>query len=273
VSDEKHKKTPAVRWSFIARSTLIILAVGYLAACGGLYVWQEEMIFVGAGQLPNLPAPPTGWEHHPIEHDQGQGVAWFFRQKAPGPAVIMMHGNGESIRWWPGAAQPWIDRGYSVLLPELRGYAGTDGTPNAVRVASDMVAWRTWLDRQSEVVGPIAYHGYSLGGGVMTQLAATHPPDLLVLQSTFTDIPSMAPIPVPRFLVENEFDTLSVVQNFDAPVVVIHGEHDEVIPVKHGAALAAAAGVEMVRFDGGHGGPPPGARAQMWRFIDAARGH
>ncbi len=266
----KQDEQPGIRWAWIARTLAVVLAIGYVATCGALYVLQEEMIFIGAGdRLPTLPPAPTGWETHRIEHEEGEGLAWYFRQPAPAPVVIMTHGNGESISHWPSAATPWIERGYSVLLPEYRGYAGLDGEPNMAKVTADMQAWRAWLDSQPDVkTDGYVYHGFSLGGGIVGQLTATHPPKVLVLQSTFTDITRLAPVPVPPFLVENEFDTLSVVSELDIPMVVIHGTEDQVIPVEHGRELAEATDANLVIYEGGHG--PPADRSAMWAAIDKA---
>ena len=87
------------------------------------------------------------------------------------------------------------------------------------------------------------FHGRSLGGGTMCALARHHSPQALLLESTFTGARRMGremfgPL---ALLARNPFDNQSLVEGFEGPVLVIHGEQDEVIPYDHGVALARAA--------------------------------
>jgi hypothetical protein len=88
------------------------------------------------------------------------------------------------------------------------------------------------------------YLGESLGGAVATELALEHPPCGLVLQSTFTSVRDMARLHypfVPAFAVPNAYPTLDRIRRLRAPLLVIHGDRDEIVPVAHGRALFAAA--------------------------------
>ena len=67
----------------------------------------------------------------------------------------------------------------------------------------------------------------------------------VVLESPYTSIPSVAAhhywyIPV-AYLVRDKFDSLSRIGEIDAPLLVIHGELDRVVPVEFGRELFAAA--------------------------------
>lgn len=251
---------------------LIAAALGYVVAVALVANFQEQMIYVGSGRLPELHSPPRGWREVRLPNDVGESVAWYYERPGDeaGPAVIAMHGNGESIAGWPSATRPWIERGYSVLLPELRGYAGVDGPTTADGITIDMVAWRDWLDSRPEVdEDRVAYHGFSLGGGIVGKLAEDRSPALMVLQSTFTDLPSMAPVPMPAFLAVEPYETASVVDGWSVPTVVVHGRADAVIPFEHGEELARRSGGILVAHDGGHWFPDD--ESPMWRAIDRAR--
>jgi fermentation-respiration switch protein FrsA (DUF1100 family) len=74
---------------------------------------------------------------------------------------------------------------------------------------------------------------------------ATHavPPDGLILESTFTSVRAMArlafPLPLPPLPVK--YDALSKIGRLQTPLLVIHGERDELIPMAQGRALYEAA--------------------------------
>jgi fermentation-respiration switch protein FrsA (DUF1100 family) len=230
---------------------------------GLLALLQRKMIFPGtelpAGEPSGLAA--AGAEQIWLENEEGMVEAWFLpgdgvSAKAPGPAVIIAHGNGELIDGWlTGTAGRYRQAGVSVLLPEYRGYGRSDGTPTQRHITRDFVEFYDRLAARSEVDKQrIAFHGFSLGGAVLASLASKRLPAALVVQSSFTSIRDMAPaVPVPSFLITDPFDTLAVIESLDVPTLIVHGRADQVIPVEHGKRLAKAArDAELVVHDGGH---------------------
>ena len=81
-----------------------------------------------------------------------------------------------------------------------------------------------------------------MGGGAAGQLAKRRPLAALILESTYSSLADMVRAHgVPDFLIRNRFDTHSVLREFRGPVLILHGNHDEVIPFGHARRLAAAA--------------------------------
>jgi len=118
----------------------------------------------------------------------------------------------------------------------------------------------------------IVAYGRSLGGGAAAILAARRPTAALLLESTFTSVRSFAhDFWLPEFVVLDSFDTLAVLVAYDGPVLVLHGNHDEVVPVHHAEELARAArNSELELASCGHNDcPPPWAKVR--RFL-VARG-
>ena len=102
-------------------------------------------------------------------------------------------------------------------------------------------------------------YGESLGSGVVAALAQDHPVAGVVLEAPYTSIADVAAarywyVPVRQLLLDR-FDTQARVPDVQAPVLIVHGTEDTVIPVEHGARVYAAA-VEPKRFvrleGGGH---------------------
>lgn len=230
---------------------------------GLLALLQRKMIFPGtdlpAGEPVGL--AEAGAEQLWLHNEEGKVEGWYLPGQGvsadkPGPAVIIAHGNGELIDGWlTGTAERYRQSGVSVLLPEYRGYGRSEGTPSQEHITRDFVRFYDQLAARPEVDKErIAFHGFSLGGAVLASLARKRRPAGFILQSTFTNIADMAPgLPVPQFMITDPFDTLEVVEALDVPVLVVHGERDEVIPFEHGKRLAKAArNAEFVTHAGGH---------------------
>lgn len=246
----------------IALSTCVVT---YMVFVGLLGLLQRKMIFAGADQ----PARPVagldeaGAERWWLDTPEGRVEAWFLPGKgasadAPGPAVIIAHGNGEAIDdWLHGLPDRYRDAGISVLLPEYRGYGRLAGTPSQAHITADYAKFDDRLAARDEVdAGRIFFHGFSLGGAVVASLARVRTPKALILQSTFTSIADMAkgfPFPVPRFIIRDPFDTIGEVRRLHVPMLIVHGRLDDVIPFSHGQKLAQAAhDADFVVHGGGH---------------------
>src|SRR5262249_19220688 len=118
-----------------------------------------------------------------------------------------------------------------------------------------MLAAYEWASQQPGVDPKrIVAYGRSLGGGAATALAKRKPVAALILESTFTSIrPMAARFRAPAFLIRDPFDNLETVRHFTGPLLILHGTHDEVIPVEHARELAAAAPQSELRLlDCGH---------------------
>jgi fermentation-respiration switch protein FrsA (DUF1100 family) len=79
---------------------------------------------------------------------------------------------------------------------------------------------------------------------VALALALEQPPAGLILQSAFTSVRDMArrhyPL-IPPALVPDAYPSLRLIARLEAPLLVLHGERDEIVPLMHGEALAEAA--------------------------------
>jgi pimeloyl-ACP methyl ester carboxylesterase len=123
----------------------------------------------------------------------------------------------------------------------------------------------------------MAFFGHSLGSAVATELAEIHPPSALLLQSPFSSARAMARLIVtlPVALVWKSisrihFDTRTAVATLDAPVSVVHGRRDRIIPFKMGVEVYAAAkqkGQLLLVEGAGHNDVAEVAGKEYWRWI------
>jgi len=246
-----------MRTALIAIPVLVLLVFAMLAAFQRQLVFPRQMMR-SPDQPRSLPEEGEQWW---LETPEGTVEAWYLdgdgrSEEHPGPAVIFGHGNGEVIDHWPGLMRWYADRGIGVLLVEYRGYGRSAGNPSSDKITDDFVAFRERLTDRPEVdADRLIYHGRSLGGGAVCNLARRHPPAALILQSTFTSLADLAwhHYMAPSFLLQDEFDNLGYVSESDVPNLITHGRSDEIIPVDQARRLhEAAADSTFVELDGGH---------------------
>lgn len=264
----------------MAWGTLLRVARAVLLGYGGwlalLFVAQRFMIFPGQRIVPVPGVGAPGVERIWLDTDQGRVEAWFLpgegvRAEAPGPMVVYAHGNGELIEYARQMVEGYRRLGVSVLLPEFRGYGRSAGSPSESAIVDD---YRRFVElavtRPDVDPERVVFHGRSLGGGVIAALTAHRRPRALILESTFS---SLAPIArryfAPSFLLRDRFDSAEAIAGLDLPILLIHGERDQVVPFPHAKRLEAAAKhVELVRFPDGHNDLPSNATL-YWQKIGA----
>lgn len=267
-------RTPRRRWRLVMR-LLGLLALIYAGWCGAVYFKQDSLIFPRDMAGKGTGRPPANVEVLTLAVDGGTVEAWLMlgegrSREQPGPAVIFFHGNAELIDDCVGRAEAYAQRGYTVLLPEYRGYGRSAGTPSERAIVADAVAFETMLAARPEVdPRRMIYHGQSLGGGVAAQLAARQPPRALILQSTFTSVADMAStMGVPGVLCTSPFRTRDVLRSLSSPVLILHGTQDRIIPSAHAQRLAdVALDSELELMPGDHNKFPADQRA-YWATID-----
>lgn len=258
-----------MRPAVVGAAVLLGVLVAYWAF---LFVWQRALLFP-APPLAGAPARPGDAQVIRLETGGGTVEAWYLPPlvdaRAPAPLLLFAHGNGELIDYWPSAFEEPRRWGLGVLLVEFPGYGRSAGAPSQRSLTAAVVAAFDWARRQPSVdpTRIIAY-GRSVGGGAAAALAAERPVAALILESTFTSVAVFARgFGAPGFLVRDRFDNLAVVRRFTRPLLILHGEHDEIIPVAQGRALhAAQPSSELHLMPCGHNDCPP-QWATIGRFL------
>ncbi len=164
---------------------------------------------------------------------------------APIGHVLLCHGNGGNVGDRVPFAALLAAAGFDVVLFDYRGYGRSSGRPSEQGTYLDARAALAWLLAQPGVeASRMLLLGESLGGAVAVDLALAHPPAGLVLLSTFTSVRAMARLHypfIPAALVPDAYPTLRRIGDLRAPLLVLHGEGDEVVPLSQGRELFVAA--------------------------------
>jgi fermentation-respiration switch protein FrsA (DUF1100 family) len=143
-----------------------------------------------------------------------------------------------------GDLRPLLERlnvwGFSLFAYDYRGYGTSQGKPGERHVYRDAEAAYDYLTQQLQVPPEqIIVYGRSVGGGAATELASHHPVAGLILESAFTSaFRVIVPLPLLPF---DKFPNLAKLKKVRCPILVMHGQADQIIPINHGYRLYAAA--------------------------------
>lgn len=225
-----------------------LLAVLPLASCGPRFqsrlIYPRDRAEVDPAPLTEDPTIERWW----LATAEGRVEAWLLpgdgvSAEHPGPAVVYAHGNSSVIDQYPEQLRAYRRAGVSVLLPEYRGYGRSEGTPRERKIREDLVCFHDRLASRPEVDPErIAFHGRSLGGGVVVALASRRRPAALILESTFVSLPAMTShYLVPSDFLMDQYESHEVLPDLDVPVLILHGLDDAVIPFKHARYLRSIA--------------------------------
>ena len=208
---------------------------------------------------------------------------WMPSSQSAGPlwpaTILTFHGNAGTMADRLDWCREALARGASVLAVEYRGYGNSDGRPSEDGLRRDaLVAFERARELAAEQAGPLLVHGRSLGGAVAIGLAAEVSPDGLVAESTFTSIAEMAvltAIPFAARLATYRFESIVSLPQVAAPVFLVHGRTDELIPFAMGEALrdarqSAGVPVHFLEVTGGeHNGAWRFAGEEYWQQLAA----
>ena len=158
---------------------------------------------------------------------------------------IVLHGDVD-------VPEPYIAAGYGFLIAEYRGYSGLPGKPTEQGLYADGRAYLYGLMAQGVKSENIILMGHSLGTGVAVQLAGEFKVGGLILLAPYLSMVKMAQIHYPfipaRLLVLDRFENEKKIGEVRAPVLIVNGAEDNIVPPSQGKRLYELAN-EPKRFD------------------------
>jgi fermentation-respiration switch protein FrsA (DUF1100 family) len=227
-----------------------LIAVAAIAALLALlWVGQRRLMYFPDGRV-SAPREVglAGVESVRFPTADGLELAgWFVPAGAEAKAtVLVFNGNAGNRAYRAPLATALAAHGFNVLLFDYRGFGGNPGSPTEIGLAADARAARDYLaDRPDVGAARVVYFGESLGTGVAVALAAEQPPAALILRSPFTSMADVGayhyPILPVRLLLRDRFASRDTIGHVRAPVLVIAGDRDEIVPLEHSRRLYDAA--------------------------------
>lgn len=161
------------------------------------------------------------------------------------PTILLYsHGNGGNMADRLAIARLLVDElGVGLFMYDYRGYGRSEGAPSEAGLVRDALGARAALLLEGVAAEDVVYFGRSLGAAVTLDLALAHPPRGVVLEAPFTSLRAMANTVLPGagYLFHPHWESLAKVSHLRAPLLVLHGDADGVVPYAQGRAMFAAA--------------------------------
>jgi len=238
-----------------------VLVVGlsvYLGFAALLYLVQRSMMYFPE-TLRTAPAEAGFPEATEVLLDTADGdriIAWHVPPRDGAAVILYFHGNGGALRHRVDRFRALIADGAGLIALSYRGYAGSSGEPTENGLFLDAAAAYEFA-RSRHPAAKLVVWGESLGSGVAVALAADKPVARVVLEAPFlsaVDIGAAAYPYLPvRRLMKDQFRSDLRIGKITAPVLILHGDQDAVVPIASGERLYAliTAPKRFVRFPGG----------------------
>jgi len=225
------------------KTALIIAASIYLAVGLAMYLAQRKLMYLPEPQylLPS-DAGLEGVEERVIETEDAERViAWYAKARPGQPTLLYFHGNAGSLESRSDRIRKYKSSGRGIYMMSYRGYSGSTGSPSEhANVADGKRAFDALVD---EGVAPrdIIIYGESLGSGVAVQVAAAKVPGGLILDAPYTSIVDIAAAQYPwlpvRPMLRDRYESEAYIGKVHCPLLIVHGERDDVIPVEMGRRM------------------------------------
>jgi fermentation-respiration switch protein FrsA (DUF1100 family) len=241
--------------------------------------WLEPRFafFPSPGETTTPTALGVAFTAESIDTRDGERLhAWRLHAAAPRARIVYFHGNGGNLSIWAPILSDLARHGFAVLAVDYRGYGLSTGRPTERGLYRDADAVLERAVALLEGSGPLIYWGRSLGTPVAAYAATRRRPDGIVLEAGFPDARTLVRgSPLLALLAvfsTYRFDTAAFLDGVQAPVLVIHGDADSVIPFPLGRALfdRIRAAKTFVAIPGGdHNDARPADEGIYWNAVDA----
>ena len=174
------------------------------------------------------------------------------------PNILFFHGNGEVVSDYDSIGPIYNEHGLSLLAADYRGYGRSGGVPTVTSMMRDshviFEEVQHWL-RDAKRTGPLVVMGRSLGSACALELAASHAGDLsgLIIESGFArTVPLLQCLGIDTQalgITESDgFNNAQKIAQFDKPTLIIHAQHDQLIPVMSAEILQVECAARSKEF-------------------------
>lgn len=232
----------AFSWRKILARLAVMLVFLIVLGFTLLYYFQEKLLF----------HPEVLTEDHaftfpgdfeevyiPVEKEINLHGVLFKAENTKG-LVFYLHGNGGSVNGWGNIADTYLGSGYDVFIPDYRGYGKSDGNITSEEQIHGDVEKAYQLMQKQYDEKDIIIAGYSIGTGFAAKLAAGKNIKALLLQAPYYSMSGLVSekMPyLPGFITRYKIDSYKFLERVTAPVYILHGTADRLIPFSHAQRL------------------------------------
>lgn len=228
---------------------LLLLGLWLGAPCSVHAMLEDQFLYFPTTDIYITPAA-AHLDYRDVSFSASDGTrlhGWFLKGEPDRPLVLFCHGNAGNIADRLEMLRFLHELGVSVFIFDYRGYGLSAGTPSEEGTYADGRGALAWLAQQGWPPERIIYLGRSLGAGVALQLALEQPPAGLVLETPFTSVAAMGRYHYPvlfrvaGWLLDARYDNLAKIDKLQAPLLIVQGTADDIVPPQMAQKLAQQA--------------------------------
>ena len=226
---------------FVATSVVLVVYVT---------LFEHRFIYYPERELGATPA--SAYEDIHFEADDGTLLHGWLIGADSDQILIVSHGNAGNIGHRAEMGD-FLKEEFEVhiLMYDYRGFGQNDGSPSEEGTYSDIRGAYTFALSKGYRGRQIYLLGQSLGTAVAIDLEAQETVGGVILEAPFTSVGAMVRnrfhLPI-DWLLRTRYDSLSKIHGIDAPIAIVHGKDDPVVPFELGAELFEAAGEPKLFF-------------------------
>jgi len=225
-------------------SIIIYFICIYLIIILIMFIFQRSLLYLPSKEkLSTTYYSNTELEKVEFKTSDGLFLKSLFKQPTNNAqiTIVVFHGNAGHIGHRVEKFKPFLEEGYGLLLVEYRGYGENEGKPTEDGFYKDGVAALDFLSRQNISKQKTILYGESLGCGLAVKLSTEDKYHSTILEAPYTSIAEVASehywyLPA-KWLVLDRFDIIGIIKNIKSPLLVLHGEEDNVISIEFGKKI------------------------------------
>jgi fermentation-respiration switch protein FrsA (DUF1100 family) len=242
----------------LLKTLLVIALAAYLGLIAVMFLTQRALMYFPdrLRTAPDAAGFPEAEEIILETRDRERVIVWHVPPRGDAPVLLYFHGNGGALRGRVDRFRALIADGSGLVALSYRGYGGSSGTPTEAGLIDDgLAAYDFAVARYAKE--RIALWGESLGTGVAVAVAAVRPVGHVILEAPFSSAVDVAarvyPYVPARWLMKDQFRSDLRIADVTAPVLILHGDQDNVVPIDLGQGLygLVRAPKQFVRIPGG----------------------
>lgn len=228
--------------------SLAVLMLTLLLTGGCVEILENSLIFFPDKRIEATPHN-LDLAYEEISFTTQDGVrlnGWWIPGTGSSLTLLWFHGNGGNISYRLDNIKRRHDLlGTNIFIFDYRGYGRSEGRASEEGTYHDGDAAIRYLRSRGDVdPNRIVFLGESLGSAVAVEMAIRYDCAALILESPFLSIAEMAKVSVPFLpigsLLQTRYDTLSKIGQVSVPLLIVHGDSDEIVPFRHGQRLFEA---------------------------------
>ncbi|QDK45380.1 alpha/beta hydrolase [Bdellovibrio sp. ZAP7] len=219
-------------------------AASYFGILALVFFQQEKLIFFPSPLPEDFKFPfNISFEEIYIKSGDDRVHSLLLKAEQSRGVIVYFHGNAGSLEGWGEVGQTLSQQtGFDVWMIDYPGYGKSSGKISSqeqlLRIAEATLAQA----KERYPTGNIILFGRSLGSGIAVYLGSDPRVKALILETPYLSLIAMAkhrfPL-IPAFLMKYPMQSSEWIPKVSAPILILHGNEDEVIPFTQGKELSA----------------------------------